>query len=131
MDFFKTFTDDAYNYTAVSANDNPPLLSGKPAHERIALFWKRSFDKYVPFDNFISPLKSINSGRVVGKRCDFPNSMPLFVKSVQPTLSHLQSPLNKCNLSAIMALSCQNQIFMARSYTQCLPRIAQRVKDND
>ena len=29
-----------------------------------------------------------------------------------------------------MALSCQNQIFMARSYTQCLPNIVQRVKDD-
>ena len=28
-----------------------------------------------------------------------------------------------------MVLSCQNQIYMARSYTQCLPKIAQRVKD--
>ena len=39
-------------------------------------------------------------------------------------------PLNEYNLSAIMALSCQSQIFMAQSYTQCLPKIAQRVKDN-
>ena len=30
-----------------------------------------------------------------------------------------------------MALSCQNQIMMARSYTQCLPKIAQRIKDNE
>ena len=39
-------------------------------------------------------------------------------------------PLNECNPSASMALSCQNQIFIVRSYTQCLPKIAQKVKDN-
>ena len=63
--FFKTDTGDSYNYTAVSANDNPPLLSGKPAHGGVALFWKRSFD------DFISPLKNINSNRIVGIRCVF------------------------------------------------------------
>ena len=39
-------------------------------------------------------------------------------------------PLNECNPSASMALSCQNQIFMAQSYAQSLPKIAQRVKDS-
>ena len=54
LDFFKIVTGDSYNYTAVSANDNPSLLSGKPPHGGVALFWKRSFD------DFISPLKNIN-----------------------------------------------------------------------
>ena len=48
-----------------------------------------------------------------------------YVKFVQSTLSHLQSPLNKCSPSTIMALSCENDIFMARSYKQRLPKIAQ------
>ena len=60
LHFFKTVTDDSYNYTTVSANDSPPLLSGKPAHGGVALFWKCSFD------NFIFPLKNINSDRIVG-----------------------------------------------------------------
>ena len=51
LNFFKTVTDDSYNYTVVSANDNPPLLSEKPTHGGVALFWKRSFD------NFISPFE--------------------------------------------------------------------------
>ena len=37
-----------------------------------------------------------------------------------------ESPL----MSAIPALSCQNQIFMTRSYTQYLPKIAQKLKDS-
>ena len=83
LDFFETVTDDSYNYTDVSANDNPPLLSGTPAHGGNALFWKRSFD------NFISPLKNINSDRIVGIRCDFPNSIPLFILGVYlPSASH-------------------------------------------
>ena len=76
LDFFKTVTDDSYNYTTISANDNPPLLSGKPAHGGVALFWKHCFG------NFISPLKNINSDRIVGIRCDFPNSVPLFILGV-------------------------------------------------
>ena len=79
LHFFKTVTDDSYNYTAVIANDNPPLLSGKPAHGGVALFRKRSFD------SFISSLKNINSDRIVGIRCDFPNSIPLFILGVYLT----------------------------------------------
>ena len=36
-------------------------------------------------------------------------------------------PLNDCNPSAILALSCQNQIMIEQSY---LPKIALRVKGN-
>ena len=90
LDFFKTVTDDSYNYTAVSANDNPPLLLGKPAHGGVALFWKRSFD------DFISPLKNINSDRIVGIRCDFPYSTPLFILSVYlPSASHNITEFNE------------------------------------
>ena len=35
-----------------------------------------------------------------------------------------ESPLNECSPSAIMALSCENDIFMARSYKQSLPKVA-------
>ena len=90
LDFFKTVTGDSYNYTAVSANDNPPLLSGKPAHGGVALFWKRSFD------DFISPLKNINSDRIVRIRCDFPYSTSLFILSVYlPSASHNITEFNE------------------------------------
>ena len=89
LDFLKNVTDDSYNYTAVSANDNPPLLSGKPAHGGDALFWKCSFD------NFISPLKNINSDRIVGIRCNFPNSTPLFILGVYLPASHNITEFNE------------------------------------
>ena len=41
-------------------------------------------------------------------------------KSVQSILNHLQSPKRP---SAIIILSCQNHMFMARSHKQCLPQI--------
>ena len=90
LDFFKTVTGDSYNYTAVSANNNPPLLSGKPAHEGVALFWKLSFD------DFISPLKNINSDGIVRIRCGFPYSTPLFILSVYlPSASHNITEFNE------------------------------------
>ena len=90
LDFFKTVTNDSYNYTAVSANDNPLLLSRKPAHEGVALFWKGSFD------DFISPLKNISSSRTVRIRCDFPNSTPLFILGVYlPSSSHNIAEFNE------------------------------------
>ena len=90
LDFFKTVADDFYNYTAVGANDNPPLPSMKPAHRGVALFWKRYFD------HFISPLKNINSDRVVGVRCNFPNSTRLFILGVYfPSASHNFTEFNE------------------------------------
>ena len=53
------------------------------------------------------------------------NSATEKLKSVQSTLSHLQSPLNECSSSTIMALFCENDIFVARSYEQSLPKIEQ------
>ena len=47
------------------------------------------------------------------------------VKSVQSTLTSYRVSLNECSPSAIMALPCENDIFMARSYKQSLPKIAQ------
>ena len=43
LDYFKTVTHDSHNYTSINANDNPPLLSKKPAHRGVALFWTCSF----------------------------------------------------------------------------------------
>ena len=36
-----------------------------------------------------------------------------------------ESPLNECSLRTIMAISCENDIFMAPFYKQSLPKIAQ------
>ena len=59
----------------------------------------------------------VNKNLSVIFRVCYENFRRASLKSVQSTLSHLQRPLNEGNPSAIMALSCQNQIFMARSYT--------------
>ena len=81
LDLLKSSTD----YTiAVSASDNPPLLSGQNAHGGIALFWKHAFDGY------ITPLTNIQSDRIVGIKCVFDDSNPLYILSVYlPTNSHM------------------------------------------
>ena len=58
---------------AVSASDNPPVLSGNSAHGAVALLWKRTLDDYV------SPLENISSDRIVGIQCNFPNKNLSFI----------------------------------------------------
>ena len=76
LDLLKSSTNHTYNCIAVSASDNPPLLSGKNAHGGIALFWKHAFDDY------ITPLTNIPSDRMVGIKCIFDDSNPLYILSV-------------------------------------------------
>ena len=38
LDLLKSSTDHTYNRIAVSASDNPPLVSRQNAHEGVALF---------------------------------------------------------------------------------------------
>ena len=75
-------TDNTYNSIAVSASDNPPVLSGNLAHGGVALLWKRTFDDY------ISPLENITSDRIVGIQCNFPNKNLLFILGVYLPLSN-------------------------------------------
>ena len=83
LDLLKSSTDHTCNCIAVSASDNPPLLSGKNAHWGIELFWKHAFDDY------ITPLTNIQSDRIVGIKCFFDDSNPLYILSVYlPTSSH-------------------------------------------
>ena len=72
----KTATDSSYNYHAVSANDNPPVLSGERAHGGVALIWNNAID------NFVTPLDTIDSDRIVGIKCTFANCRPLFILAV-------------------------------------------------
>ena len=62
-----------YKSTAVSAEDNPSILSGKAAHGGVALFWKNCIK------NMLTPLENIDSDRIVGIRCDFNDNSPLFI----------------------------------------------------
>ena len=87
--------DSATNYTfkctAVSAFDNPAILSGKPAYGGVALFWKNSIN------DFVTPLEEIDSDRIVGIRCDFGNNDPLFILGVYlPSSSHQMDMFNDC-----------------------------------
>ena len=75
LDLIKA-TGNTYNCHAASAFDNPAVVSGENAHGRVALLWK-----YV-INDFITPLDSINSDRIVGIKCDFPNCSPLFILKV-------------------------------------------------
>ena len=88
LDHLKSSTDHTYNCINVSASDNPPLLSGQNAHGGIALFWKHVFDDY------ITPLTNIQSDRIVGIKCVFDDSNPLYILSVYlPTSSHNDNEL--------------------------------------
>ena len=72
-----------YKSTAVSAEDNPSILSGKAAHGGVALFWKNCIK------DMVTPLENIDSDRIVGIRCDFNDNSPLFILSVYlPAASH-------------------------------------------
>ena len=69
-------TNYVYKSIAVSADDNPHILSKNVAQGGIALLWKCTID------DFITPLENIKSERIVGIRCDFDNCDPLFILSV-------------------------------------------------
>ena len=60
LGILKTATDGTYNYHAVSASDNPRIISGEQAHGGVALLWKYSIN------DFVTPIKSIQSDRIVG-----------------------------------------------------------------
>ena len=50
LDLLKSSTNHTYSCIAVSASDNPPLLSGQNAHGCVALFWKHAFDDHNSFN---------------------------------------------------------------------------------
>ena len=59
LGILKTAADGTYNYHAVSASDNPRIISGEQAHGGVALLWKYSIN------DFVTPIKSIQSDRIV------------------------------------------------------------------
>ena len=58
LGMFKT----SYNYHAVSANDNPAILSGERAHGGVALIWNHTIDNFISF----TPIDTIGSDRILG-----------------------------------------------------------------
>ena len=91
LDMLDRCIDFTYNCTAVSSKGNPPILSGKPAHGGVALFWK------ISIDGLVIPLENIDFDRIIGIRCDFPDSDPLFISSIYlPASSHCINEFNEC-----------------------------------
>ena len=83
LGILKTATDGTYNYHAVSASDNPHIISGKKAHGGVALLWKYSIN------DFVTPIKSIQSDHIVGIKCEFSGCRPLFILGVYlPSSNH-------------------------------------------
>ena len=83
LGILKSATDNTYNFHAVSASDNPYIISGEKAHGGVALLWKSSFDDY------ITPTETIESYRIVGIKCKFPGCKPLFILNVyMPSSNH-------------------------------------------
>ena len=76
LDLIKAANGNTYNCHAASAFDNPAVVSGEIAHGGVALLWKYAIN------DFITPLATINSDRIVGIKCAFPNCSPLFILSV-------------------------------------------------
>ena len=88
---FKTATNSSYNYHAVSANDNPAILSGERAHGGVALIWNHTIH------NFIAPIDTIESDRIVGIKCEFVNCRPLFILAVYlPSANHALDEFKEC-----------------------------------
>ena len=84
-------TDSSYNYHVVSANDNPPILPGERAHRGVALIWNNGID------NFVTPLHTIDSDRIVGIKCAFVKCRPLFILAVYLALgNHALEELKEC-----------------------------------
>ena len=91
LGILKTATDGTYNYHAVSASDNPRIISGEQAHGRVALLWKYSIN------DFVTPIKSIQSDRIVGIKCEFSGCRPLFILAVYlPSSNHTLDEFQEC-----------------------------------
>ena len=91
LGILKTATDGTYNYHAVSASDNPRIISGEQAHGGVALLWKYSVN------DFVTPIKSIQSDRIVGIKCEFSGCRPLFILGVYlPSSNHTLDEFQEC-----------------------------------
>ena len=87
----KTATGGTYNYHAVSASDNLRIISGEKAHRGVALLWKYRIN------DFVTPIKSIQSDRIVGIKCEFSGCRPLFILGVYlPSSNHTLDEFQEC-----------------------------------
>ena len=90
LELLEASTNYTYNCIAVSSEDNPSILSGKPAHGGVASFWKTCFN------DLVKPLENIDSDRILGIRCDFNEKSTFFILSVyMPASSHCIEEFNE------------------------------------
>ena len=90
LSLLKAATGNIYNCHAASTFDNPAVVSGEIIQGGVALLWKYAIN------DFITPLETINSDRIVGINCDFPNYSPLFILSVYlPSMNDKIEDLNE------------------------------------
>ena len=73
---------DSSSNTLTRADDNPAILSGERAHIGVALIWNHTIE------NFIAPIDTIESDRIVGIKCEFVNCRPLFILAVYLTSAY-------------------------------------------
>ena len=81
LEILEASTNYTYNCIAFSSQDNPFILSGKPVHGGVVLFWKTCFN------DLVKPLENIDSDHIVGIHCDFNEKSPLFILSVYMPVS--------------------------------------------
>ena len=91
LGIIKTATDSSYNYHAVSANDSPPILSSDRAHGGVGLICDNAID------NFVTPLDTTDSDRIVGIKCASANCRPSFILAAYlPSSNHALEEFKEC-----------------------------------
>ena len=91
LGILKTATDGTYNYHAVSASDSPHIISGEQVHGGVPLLWKYSIN------DFVTPIKSIQSDRIMGIKCEFSGCRPLLILGVYlPSSNHTLDEFQEC-----------------------------------
>ena len=103
LEILEASSNYIYNCIAVSSEDNPSILSGKPAHGGVALVWKKCFN------DLVKPLENIDSDRIVGIRCDFKEKSPLL------------SSVYICPLRAIVSRNLMNTLTISGHYMNHYP----------
>ena len=91
LGILKAATDSTYNYHAVSASDNPRIISGEQVHGGVALLWKYSIN------DFVTPIISIQSDRIMRIKCKFSGCRSLFILGVYlPSSNHTLDKFQEC-----------------------------------
>ena len=128
LDLIKAATGNPFNCHAASAFDSPAVVSGELAHGGVTLLWKYAIN------DFITPLETINSDRIVGIKCDFPNYSLLFIVGVYlPSMNDKIEDFNECfdHLWALCdTLSAHGYVIVLRTLMGILGILCENRKRN-